>query len=86
MRQTGRSTATIASALPRGGRIHEPSMQSKRLVSGGYRNAKKALGDNYTRLEGVVAGQPGCPRRMASMAFPGSTKAVRTSSYCIMDM
>ena len=43
MRRTGRSTATFA----RGGRISEPPMQSKRLVSGGYRNAEKPPGDNY---------------------------------------
>ena len=38
--------AHIRERLAREGRIHSPSMHSRRLVSGGYRNAEKALADN----------------------------------------
>ena len=31
----------------REGHFHEPSMQSKRLVCGGHRNAEEALAENY---------------------------------------
>ena len=37
----------IRECLAQGGRIHGPSMQGERLVSGGYRNAEKVLAAHY---------------------------------------
>ena len=53
-----RINAYIGERLPRQGRIAGPVMQTQRLVSRGYTNAKKALASNYAPGDMVAFHRP----------------------------